>query len=397
MEYVESQVAKRFGLSTLVVEKALLPRYVRKIYEGDYKTSEFKMVQQKKSRTTRPMIFETLAIYAANQGFYPGVIPLPKEPYLFKLSKLDAQRVATRQAAIALVASLEDDVMDEVVAPQLAEKGQVSENDLIELAIHNAGMMQYLTRPFHDELSGIDIDPIEALLAAGKLTKAYERDIMERSVEAYNIYKQGRYAMQVPQARSTLVEILMKQRNYEKIRSIFSKGDYFESSVRMLDRLALMGGRAAAMNNIMSWKKESRSDRDRIGDNEERLFEAFTAIGQLAIDELPKLKSDLEKQNGNLILVLTLEEANELNQETVKKYLVDNKDIVGRVLAPYMQNISDSLRDLKKDGVPIGDFKLGLQYILDGAMKGIMKAETEWDVAFDDEWSMGYSTALIFR
>jgi len=338
------------------------------------------MTLNKKARTSEAMMFESYAIYFSNIGY---------ESFGLKISNKDADEIATLMRVIAEAASHLDDGMDHGAIMKLMEE-DASLGEVVYLLHNTLDLEKYVAGApkFYDERSKMHIFPEDAWRASIAFTDFFESELLRRpgGVEAIDIYREGRKKINIPEAESTLVEIWMKKKEYEKVRSYYSKGDYVENASTLLDRLAPMGGEAAKINNILSWKPRKELTRDEVGREKANIFESETGTMQWIYDDLKNQEEDRKEGVANLLHVLVLKDHDVLNEQTTNSYLQNNPTITTKIALPYINRAVESLRTLKGWGYPTQFLDLGFRYACEKSIKAQRKAAERTGSRLDEEW-----------
>ena len=98
---------------------------------------------------------------------------------------------------------------------------------------------------------------------------------------------------------------------------------------------------------------------------------------------MKKLKQDYSSLNGNLVLVLALQNFSTLSERIIQQYLANNPDIPTKVISRYLRSIDLALRQLKYQEVNTRLFMEGLDYVMTRAVDALKIAEIDWKVRFD--------------
>jgi hypothetical protein len=382
------QVARDFGIPNLLSER-LRKQYIQRAWRNyadahpGYKPTEreIQMTLRKKARTSQAMMFESYAIYFSNIGYANLGL---------KISDKDADKIATSMRIIAEAASHLDDSMDEGAVIKFVDKEDVRLSTFVDLLDEPSKLGPYVigAPKFYDKRSKIHIFPEDAWRASIAFTDFFETELpkIPGGEEAIAIYREGRKKINIPEAESTLVEIWMKKKKYEKVRSYYSNGDYVKNATKLLDRLAPMGGEAAKINNILSWKPRRGLDRDEVGREQAEIFGCNTGLMQWIVDDVKNQKDDQKEGVANLLHVLVLEKYSVVNEQTVKSFLENYPTITTKIALPYINRAVKSLRTLKSWGYPIQFLDLGLSYACGKSLKAQRETGRDVGVRLDEEW-----------
>jgi hypothetical protein len=371
------EIMAKFGIPLILSEKFERPKLIKHIYSQAGEVSsleEMHTILNYNHRTRGPMLLESFAIYAANKGYLSNLSP-------------ESLEEETTVALFSDVASAQDDLIDEILFPYWKSKENLTPTDIENFRTDKKCLEIISTSsPFYNEYSKIWIKPSHLFSSSNKLSNFAERNLEKWNKKAFEVYKGGREKIEAVQASHVYAEILLKNKNMEALLNFLSK---HEDGIRFLERLSIMGGKAAEIYNFLSCKRENIEEiNEALGD----LFSSLTGTLQLFYDDAGNLAADTEKLNGNAVLFYTIKHLDKLELEAVKSYLKDNPKVMREIWKKtgYEEKIKEALKRLEEEKFPTRDFKLALRYTFKKSLKGIKKMEEDFGIQLEkglfEEW-----------
>ena len=284
-----------------------------------------------------------------------------------------------------------DQFQDTHLTRHLAERSRLDVEKAMKL-VRDENFLLHLAKlqvPTYDEEIGEKVDPFIQLKTALDLGTLYEKflDPYPKILKVYEDYKDR---VLEPQSIDIIIGAFLRQNKPRKVVKLID--EYFDGNILSLtDKLALIAGGIVHITNPIAGNENKKHPIEMTTNPLSKYYRGVTRFSQMAIDDIGRIKKDIEEKCGNILLLDMIyhsQEGIEVTEENFREYITSQyrkgREVISEFLLPPIEDAIEGLKELKEINFGYNDHKLSLNLMLKLGLSKCEKFYREFNI--EDDW-----------